>query len=205
MEHWFAPLVQHSSPTVNSNPTAVPFVPMSFSMWGQTGNTGQLTEMQTVGHRNSFRQSEPGLIRIGTTPSFAIGHRALLVQNPQGNILWDCIRYIDDITVDLIRGLGGIPTTTLQWSSEQFGLTVPSTCMQTTSGGLCEEVNESSCGMAKPCSSSRALASYVSADISVEALFCIGSAVRPAKGFCCQVTLSKWLPTETGSALCTVT
>jgi hypothetical protein len=59
-------------------------------------------------HMNAWRQHEPGLIGIGTTPGFAIGQRALLLRTPGGNVLWDCISFIDDATVELVRALGGI-------------------------------------------------------------------------------------------------
>jgi hypothetical protein len=75
---------------------------------------------------NSYRQHEPGLIGIGTQPQFAIGQRALLVMTPDGNVLWDCISLIDDATVALINGLGGLKaiaishphfyTTLVEWS-----------------------------------------------------------------------------------------
>jgi hypothetical protein len=67
-----------------------------------------LAQMQKDGFRNEFREHEPGLIGIGTTPSFAIGERALLVQNAQGNVLWDCMSLIDDETVAGIERLGGL-------------------------------------------------------------------------------------------------
>ncbi len=59
-------------------------------------------------HFNCFRQHEPGLIGIGTMPAFAIGQRALLLRTAAGNILWDCISFIDDATVEIVRSLGGI-------------------------------------------------------------------------------------------------
>jgi hypothetical protein len=62
----------------------------------------------TVTHFNSWRQHEPGLLGIGTQPTFAIGQRALLVCTPHGNILWDCISLIDAATIALIEGLGGL-------------------------------------------------------------------------------------------------
>lgn len=67
-----------------------------------------LAQMQQEGFRNEFREHEPGLIGIGTTPSFAIGERALLLQHPQGNILWDCMTLLDDETEAEIRRLGGL-------------------------------------------------------------------------------------------------
>jgi hypothetical protein len=59
-------------------------------------------------HANQFRQHEPGLIGIGTVPQFCIGQRALLVKTPQGNFLWDCITVLDEATIEIVKGLGGI-------------------------------------------------------------------------------------------------
>ena len=59
-------------------------------------------------HRNVFRPQEPGLTGIGTEPSFAIGQRALLVQAPGGNVLWDCLSLIDDATRAEVERLGGL-------------------------------------------------------------------------------------------------
>jgi hypothetical protein len=86
------------------------------------------------GHFNSFRQHEPGVIGIGTQPSFAIGQRALLVCTPNGNILWDCIAMLDQATISLIRGLGGLAgigishphfyTTMVEWSRAFGGVPI---------------------------------------------------------------------------------
>lgn len=59
-------------------------------------------------HRNAWRSYEPDLLGIGTEPAFAISQRALLVRTPQGNILWDCIAFLDEATITLVRALGGI-------------------------------------------------------------------------------------------------
>src|SRR6476469_4747900 len=59
-------------------------------------------------HRNAVQRAEPGLYGIGTTPLFAIGQRALLVQHPAGNVLWDCVSLLDDATVDIVNALGGL-------------------------------------------------------------------------------------------------
>jgi glyoxylase-like metal-dependent hydrolase (beta-lactamase superfamily II) len=59
-------------------------------------------------HHNVVRALEPNLTGIGTEPSFAIGQRALLVQTPQGNILWDCISLLEERTIDAVGALGGI-------------------------------------------------------------------------------------------------
>lgn len=61
-----------------------------------------------VEHRNRVEEEAAGLWGIGTEPSFAIAQRALLVQAPGGNVLWDCITLIDDATVERIEQLGGL-------------------------------------------------------------------------------------------------
>ncbi|MCC9075438.1 MBL fold metallo-hydrolase [Litorilinea aerophila] len=66
-----------------------------------------LAELQADYH-NVIKTAEPGLTGIGTHPHFAIGQRALLVQTPQGNVLWDCISLLDDPTIAAVEALGGI-------------------------------------------------------------------------------------------------
>jgi len=61
-----------------------------------------------AGHKNIISQKEPGLHGLITEPKFAIGERALLVQSPSGNVLWDCMTYVDDATVEAVKQLGGI-------------------------------------------------------------------------------------------------
>ncbi|PGH04523.1 hypothetical protein AJ79_07049 [Helicocarpus griseus UAMH5409] len=76
---------------------------------GQTWTT--LRSMQTSGqYRNKFQmdKNHSGLISITTVPQVAIGQRAILCCTPAGNVLWDCITYIDDETVSHIKSLGGI-------------------------------------------------------------------------------------------------
>jgi hypothetical protein len=66
-----------------------------------------LEDLQKNNH-NVIKTVEPNLTGIGTHPSFAIGQRALLIQSPEGNILWDCISLIDDPTIAIVDALGGI-------------------------------------------------------------------------------------------------
>jgi hypothetical protein len=85
-------------------------------------------------HFNSYRQYEPGVIGIGTQPSFAIGQRALLICTPDGNVLWDCISMLDPATITLIKGLGGLRaigishphfyTTMVDWSRAFGGVPI---------------------------------------------------------------------------------
>jgi glyoxylase-like metal-dependent hydrolase (beta-lactamase superfamily II) len=73
---------------------------------GQAWTT--LEELRLMGHRIELRELEPGLVGVGVTPSLGIGQRALLVRTAKGNVLWDCVGYIDDAAVDAIRLRGGI-------------------------------------------------------------------------------------------------
>jgi hypothetical protein len=59
-------------------------------------------------HRNVLHQLEPDLWQITTEPKFGIGQRALLVQTPGGNVLWDCVSLLDDATISAVQNLGGI-------------------------------------------------------------------------------------------------
>jgi Metallo-beta-lactamase superfamily len=77
-------------------------------------------------HRADIREEEPGLTGIGSTPSFAIGQRALLVQTEAGNVLWDCLAPFDEEVAAAVRQRGGIDaiaishphfyTTMVEWS-----------------------------------------------------------------------------------------
>jgi glyoxylase-like metal-dependent hydrolase (beta-lactamase superfamily II) len=60
------------------------------------------------GYSNLIRAEAPGLTGIGTEPQFAIGQRALLVESPAGNVLWDCISLIDSATVAAVQDRGGL-------------------------------------------------------------------------------------------------
>ncbi|HZI39077.1 MAG TPA: MBL fold metallo-hydrolase [Acidimicrobiia bacterium] len=68
----------------------------------------RLATLAAEGRRNRFAAEGPGLCGIGTEPSFAIGQRALLVETPDGNVLWDCISYVDEETVAEVERRGGL-------------------------------------------------------------------------------------------------
>ena len=98
------------------------------------GQSWTMPDKLAVGHRNSFHQYEPGVTGIGTLPAFGIGQRAILVQSASGNVLWDCVSFIDDATVALVKGLGGIKaiaishphfyTTMIEWSRAFGGVPI---------------------------------------------------------------------------------
>jgi glyoxylase-like metal-dependent hydrolase (beta-lactamase superfamily II) len=59
-------------------------------------------------HVNDIRQLEPGLIGIGTRPQVAIGQRALVVQQPDGGVMWDCTPLVTEAAVKAIEARGGL-------------------------------------------------------------------------------------------------
>jgi hypothetical protein len=75
---------------------------------GWNGQQWTTLDALRQGHHNVIKLEEPGLTGIGTHPTFAIGQRALLVQTPAGNVLWDCISLLDESTIAEVKALGGI-------------------------------------------------------------------------------------------------
>lgn len=73
---------------------------------GQTWTT--LQRMVAAGHAIDIREIDTGLTGVGIAPSFGIGQRGLLVQTPHGNVLWDCVGFIDEAAIAVIRARGGI-------------------------------------------------------------------------------------------------
>ena len=73
---------------------------------GQAWTT--LERLREDGHRIDLRVLEPGLVGVGVSPSLGIGQRALLVRTAEGNVLWDCVGYLDDAAIEAIRARGGI-------------------------------------------------------------------------------------------------
>ena len=84
--------------------------------------------------QNVIRQVDEGLHEIFIRPQFGIGHRAYLIQTPQGNILWDCVSLVDPGTVSAIWALGGISsiaishphyyTSMVEWSRAFGGIPI---------------------------------------------------------------------------------
>jgi glyoxylase-like metal-dependent hydrolase (beta-lactamase superfamily II) len=59
-------------------------------------------------YTNSIEEIAPGVTGIVTEPEFAIGEQAYLIQTPHGNILWDCLSYLDDATIHAVQERGGL-------------------------------------------------------------------------------------------------
>jgi glyoxylase-like metal-dependent hydrolase (beta-lactamase superfamily II) len=93
---------------------------------GLNGQQWTTLDAIRLGHRNDFIALESNLTAILTQPEFAIHQRAILVESPQGNVLWDCISLLDDATTEAIRNRGDLKaiaishphyyTTMVEWS-----------------------------------------------------------------------------------------
>ncbi|RAH45998.1 putative metallo-beta-lactamase domain protein [Aspergillus brunneoviolaceus CBS 621.78] len=88
-----------------------------------TGTNQSQTQTQThephQPYHNEFHPLQPStdpktdlttssLLAIHTVPKLAIGQRAFLCRTRRGNILWDCIPFLDDATIAQIEALGGL-------------------------------------------------------------------------------------------------
>ncbi len=59
-------------------------------------------------HHMIIEPLEPNLHHLKPEPKVGIGQYAHLVQTPDGNVLWDCVPFIDAATIDAIHALGGV-------------------------------------------------------------------------------------------------
>lgn len=71
------------------------------------GQTWLTREQFSKSHRLVWRD-DLGILGLAVEPSFAIGQRALLVQEPDGCVLWDCVPLVTDEAVEHVRSLGGL-------------------------------------------------------------------------------------------------
>lgn len=58
--------------------------------------------------KNKIKEEEKGLYSVNTEPEVGIGQTAYIVQSNSYSLLWDCITYIDQTTVNTIKQIGGI-------------------------------------------------------------------------------------------------
>src|SRR5438445_3230159 len=72
------------------------------------GQQWKTLERLAADHHNRLEDEAPQLLGVGADPEFAIGQRALLLQSPAGNLLWDCISLLDQKTIAEVKARGGI-------------------------------------------------------------------------------------------------
>lgn len=113
-------------PTSEAPPATCPVCADERQYVPAAGQSWTTLERLQKTHSNKFRRLAPGLTTIETTPAFGINQRAILASTHAGNVLWECIALIDDATIDLLKGLGGVAaiaishphyyTTMVEWS-----------------------------------------------------------------------------------------
>ncbi|MBM3609301.1 MAG: MBL fold metallo-hydrolase [Alphaproteobacteria bacterium] len=100
----FSPVEAHPDEPLQACPVCSDerqYIPASGQKW---------TSLEALArrHMNAWRLVDAGLLSLVSEPKFAIGHRALLLNTPQGNILWDPIPLIDEATRDIVMAFGGL-------------------------------------------------------------------------------------------------
>jgi hypothetical protein len=94
---------------------------------GQSWTT--LEEMRSSKrYANELVQLEEGLYRLTTVPRFAIGQSAYIVRTGSYTLMWDCVAYLDEETLNKLAKIGGIDaigishphyyTTCAEWAAE---------------------------------------------------------------------------------------
>ncbi|MEU6645801.1 MBL fold metallo-hydrolase [Saccharomonospora sp. NPDC046836] len=78
------------------------YVPPSGQRWTS------LAELRAGDYSIRIEEQGPGVLGIGSEPAIGIGQRALLVPAESGNILWDCVPYLDADLVRRVTELGGL-------------------------------------------------------------------------------------------------
>src|SRR5262249_39568360 len=121
-------------PPSDAPPAACPVCTDERQFIPASGQSWTTLEGLRSGHSNKFRRLADGLTTIETTPAFAIGQRVILARTPAGNVLWECIALVDDATVDVLNGLGGVKaiaishphyyTTMVEWSRALGGVPI---------------------------------------------------------------------------------
>ncbi|MED0973355.1 hypothetical protein [Bacillus paramycoides] len=74
---------------------------------GQSWTT--LEDLQTSDtYKNEIIEEENGLYSITTKPEFAIGQTGYVVKTESYRLLWDCITYLEETTIEKIKEWGGL-------------------------------------------------------------------------------------------------
>ncbi|MBV9518837.1 MAG: MBL fold metallo-hydrolase [Hyphomicrobiales bacterium] len=75
---------------------------------GWEGQAWTTLEKLRATHKLRFEEEDDGVTGIGIEPHFGIGQRALFVQTPRGNVLWDCVALVNEEAIRRIEAAGGL-------------------------------------------------------------------------------------------------
>jgi len=95
--------------------------------------TGQawtsLSKLRDSGFKNVWARDEvdENILFVTSEPKIGIGQRAIFIETEEGNVLWDCVPYIDEEFVEQVKERGGLKaivishphfyTTHLEWAT----------------------------------------------------------------------------------------
>lgn len=155
-------------------------------------------------HAPRIEQITAHLYGIGCEPGFGIHQRALLLQTPQANILWDCVPLLDDAMHAAVSELGGVDciaishphfyTTMADWAEafdarimlpavDEAWIMRPHPAIQTWDGETCaltDGVTMIRCGGHFPGASVLHWAADAPGNASGRGLLCVGDTVQVA-------------------------
>jgi len=73
-----------------------------------TGQSWTKTYDLHLKHSVKLNRLQERLYEMEINPIFAIGQRALFILSEKGNVLWDCIPILDELTIEFIKSKGGL-------------------------------------------------------------------------------------------------
>ncbi|MGH2617861.1 MAG: MBL fold metallo-hydrolase [Thermomicrobiales bacterium] len=108
MDHFICVTCGAQFAATSGPPTACPICDDERQYIGHDGQRWTTLAELRRDHRNQVEAAAPGLTGFTTEPRVAIGQQAHLIETPAGNVLWNCISFIDDETVAAVEARGGL-------------------------------------------------------------------------------------------------
>jgi hypothetical protein len=108
MEHYICITCGTQYPASPAAPTHCPICEDDRQYINQNGQQWTTLAELRRDRANELTPVDRQLTAIRTAPLFAIAQQAHLIQTPAGNVLWDCISFLDDATMAEVKRLGGI-------------------------------------------------------------------------------------------------
>lgn len=79
---------------------------------GWSGQKWATLDELAADYHSVVREVEPGLLGVGTEPSFGIGQRGLVATTSAGNVLFDVSGFVDDAAFQAVMEIGGLAAIT---------------------------------------------------------------------------------------------
>jgi hypothetical protein len=108
MDAWICTTCGAQFPPSAAAPAHCPICEDDRQYVGPNGQQWTTLAQMSATHHNTFTTIDSDLVGIRTEPLFAISQHATLIRTPAGNVLWECVNYLDDETIERVKALGGI-------------------------------------------------------------------------------------------------